>query len=56
MAKSTAAIMQGSGALKADLSSDQQRLESESDAIIGQIEQLIVMLAAGGFLLGQHWR
>ena len=31
---------------------DQQRLESESDATIGETERLIVMLAVGGFLLG----
>jgi HAMP domain-containing protein/uncharacterized protein YoxC len=52
MAKSTTAIMQGSSALKADLLSDQQRLEAESDAIIGATERLIMMLAAGSFLLG----
>jgi methyl-accepting chemotaxis protein len=44
--------MQGSGAMKAALLSDQQRLESESDASIGETERLIAMLAAGGFLLG----
>ena len=38
--------------MKADLLSDQQRLESESDATIGETERLILMLAAGGFLLG----
>src|ERR1700686_3259528 len=38
--------------MKADLFSDQQRLEAESDATIGETERLIVMLAAGGFLLG----
>jgi methyl-accepting chemotaxis protein len=42
----------GASAMKADLLSDQQRLESESDAIVGETERLIVMLAAGGFLLG----
>ena len=52
MAESAAAIMQGSGAMKAALLSDQQRLESESDASISETERLIVMLAAGGFLLG----
>src|SRR3984885_9924608 len=52
MAKSTTAIMQGSSALKADLLSDQQRLDAESDAIIGATERLIMMLAAGSFLLG----
>jgi methyl-accepting chemotaxis protein len=52
MADSAAAIVQGAGAMKADLFSDQQRLESESNAIVGETERLIVMLAAGGFLLG----
>ena len=52
MADSAAAIVQGAGAMKADLFSDQQRLESESNAIVGETEHLIVMLAAGGFLLG----
>jgi methyl-accepting chemotaxis protein len=46
------AIMQGAGAMKTDLLADQQRLERESDAIIGQTERLIIMLAAGGVLLG----
>ena len=52
MAESATAIMQGSGAMKVALLSDQQRLESESDASIGETERLIAMLAAGGFLLG----
>ena len=52
MNESAGAIVKGAGALKADLSSDQKRLETESDATIGETEHLIVMLAAGGFLLG----
>ena len=52
MGVSADAIMQGSTAMKAGLLSDQQRLEAESDAIIGETERLIVMLAGGGFLLG----
>ena len=52
MADSAAAIMQGAGAMKADLLSGQQRLEAESDATIAATERLIMMLAAGGFLLG----
>jgi methyl-accepting chemotaxis protein len=52
MANSTAAIVQGSSAMKAALFADQQRLESESNAIVGETERLILMLAAGGFLLG----
>jgi methyl-accepting chemotaxis protein len=52
MADSAAAIVKGASAMKADLVSDQQKLESESDETIGEIQRLIVMLAAGGFLLG----
>jgi methyl-accepting chemotaxis protein len=52
MAESAAAIMQGSSAMKAELLSDQQRLEAESDAIVGETERLIMTLAAGGLLLG----
>jgi methyl-accepting chemotaxis protein len=52
MNESAGAIVRGASALKADLSSDQQRLERDSDATIGETERLIVMLAAGGFLLG----
>jgi methyl-accepting chemotaxis protein len=52
MNESAAAIVKGASALKADLSSDQQRLENESDATIGETEHLIVVLAAGGFVLG----
>ncbi|THD58721.1 MAG: methyl-accepting chemotaxis protein [Bradyrhizobium sp.] len=52
MNDSATAIMQGSSAMKAELLSDQQRLESESDAIVGETEHLIMMLAAGGLLLG----
>jgi methyl-accepting chemotaxis protein len=52
MTDSAAAIVKGASAMKVDLLSDQQRLESESDATIGETERLILMLAAGGFLLG----
>ncbi len=52
MAASAAVIVKGASAMKADLLSDQQRLESESHATIGETERLIVMLAVGGFLLG----
>jgi methyl-accepting chemotaxis protein len=52
MADSAAAIVKGASAMKADLLSDQQRLESESDAVAGETERLILMLAAGGFLVG----
>ena len=52
MTDSAAAIIKGASTMKADLLADQQRLESESNAAIGETEHLIVMLAAGGFVLG----
>ena len=52
MAESTTAIIKGSDAMKADLLADQQRLDAESSATIRSTEQLVVMLALGGFLLG----
>jgi methyl-accepting chemotaxis protein len=52
LAESATAIVRGSSAMKTDLLSDQQRLESESDATIGETERLIMMIAAGSFLLG----
>ncbi len=52
MSGSAGAIAQASSAMKADLVAEQQRLESESDAIVGATERLIVMLAVGGTLLG----
>ncbi len=55
MNDSAAAIIKAATAMKADLFSDQQRFESESDATIVDIQRLIVMLAAGGFLLGGVW-
>lgn len=52
MSGSAGAIVQGAIVMKADLVSEQQRLETESEGAIGQTEHLIVMLAAGGTLLG----
>jgi methyl-accepting chemotaxis protein len=52
MTKTASAIMRGATRMKVGLLADQQRLEAESDAAIGETERLIVMLAAGGFLLG----
>jgi methyl-accepting chemotaxis protein len=52
MTDSATAIIRGAGAMKADLLADQQRLEAESDAATRETERLIVMLAAGGFLVG----
>jgi methyl-accepting chemotaxis protein len=52
MVESGAAIVQGSGVMKADLLSEQLRLENESDVTVHETERLVAMLAAGGFLLG----
>ena len=52
MGGAAGAIGRGAGVMKADLVSEQQRLETESNAIIGETERLIVMLAVGGTLLG----
>ncbi len=52
MAGATAAITEGSTAMKTDLLSDQQRLESESDATIHETERQVAILALGGFILG----
>ncbi len=46
MSGAAGAITQGSSAMKADLVSDQQRLEAESDAAIARTEQLIMMLGS----------
>ncbi|MFL6793006.1 MAG: methyl-accepting chemotaxis protein, partial [Bradyrhizobium sp.] len=55
MTESAAAINQGSGGMKSDLLADQKRLESESHAAIVETEHLILLLAAGGFVLGVVW-
>jgi methyl-accepting chemotaxis protein len=52
MADSADAIMKGASVIKADVVADQQRLAAESNAIVGETERLIVMLAAGAVLLG----
>jgi methyl-accepting chemotaxis protein len=52
MSGSAGAIMRGTSAMKADLVSDQQRLEADTHAIIGETQRLIIWLAAGGFVLG----
>jgi methyl-accepting chemotaxis protein len=52
MSGSAGAIGQGAAAMKQDLVSEQQRLQAESDAIVGETERLIIMLAVGGTLLG----
>ncbi|WGR99776.1 methyl-accepting chemotaxis protein [Bradyrhizobium sp. ISRA443] len=55
MTESATAISQGSAAMKSNLLADQKRLENESHATIGETERLILMLAAGGFVLGLAW-
>jgi methyl-accepting chemotaxis protein len=52
MAESATAITQGSKVMKADLVSDQQRLDSESNTTVLATERLVMMLGVGGFLLG----
>ena len=52
MADSADAIMKGASAIKAEVVADQQRLAAESDTIVGETQQLLVMLAAGAVLLG----
>src|SRR5258708_11963562 len=49
MTDSAAAIVKGASAMKADLLSDQQRLESESDALAGETARRIRMLSSGAF-------
>ena len=55
MGESADEIIKGAGAMKAALVADQRRLETESNASIVDTEHLILMLAAGGFLLGVVW-
>jgi methyl-accepting chemotaxis protein len=55
MTESATAINKGSAAMKSDLLADQKRLEAESDATVGETKRLILILAAGGFLLGCVW-
>jgi methyl-accepting chemotaxis protein len=52
MSGSAGAISQGASDMKADVVAEQQRLEADSRDIIVSTEQLIVMLAIGGTLLG----
>jgi methyl-accepting chemotaxis protein len=52
MTETAAEINKASAAMKSALLADQKRLETESDSTIGETERLIMILAAGGFLLG----
>jgi methyl-accepting chemotaxis protein len=55
MTETVVEINKASAVMKSDLLTDQTRLDGESDAAIAETERLIVMLAAGGFLLGCIW-
>lgn len=55
MTDSVTAISKGAAVMKSSLLADQKRLEAESNASIGETERLILILAAGGFLLGCVW-
>ncbi|MBR1215686.1 methyl-accepting chemotaxis protein [Bradyrhizobium sp. JYMT SZCCT0180] len=55
MTDSVTAISKGAAVMKSSLLADQKRLEAESNASIGETERLILILAAGGFLLGCIW-
>ena len=55
MTETAAEINKASAAMKSDLLADQKRLDADSDAAIAETERLIVMLAAGGLLLGCIW-
>jgi methyl-accepting chemotaxis protein len=55
MTETAAEINKASSAMKSDLLADQKRLDADSDSAIAETERLIVMLAAGGLLLGCVW-
>jgi len=55
MTETAAEINKASSAMKSDLLADQKRLDADSDSSIAETERLIVMLAAGGLLLGCVW-
>ena len=55
MADSAVAIIKASNAMKTDLLRDQQKLDSDSSANINEAQELVVLLAIGGFLLGGLW-
>jgi len=52
MSKSASAILKLSDGLRSDLTADQQRIETDTNATIGETERLILMLALGGLALG----
>jgi methyl-accepting chemotaxis protein len=55
MNESAALITKGSEAMKADMLTEQRRLEAQSHNIIRDIERLVAALAIGGFVLGGLW-
>ncbi|MGN6287617.1 MAG: methyl-accepting chemotaxis protein [Afipia sp.] len=55
MNESAEQITRGSQVMKADMLTEQQRLESESKATVQDIERLVAALAIGGFVLGGLW-
>ncbi|MBN9006012.1 MAG: HAMP domain-containing protein [Rhizobiales bacterium] len=52
MTESATAITQLADAMKADLLTDQKRLDQESKGAITETERLLLMLAVGGFVIG----
>jgi methyl-accepting chemotaxis protein len=52
MTRSASAILKLSNGLRSDLTVDQQRIETDTNATIGETERLILMLALGGLALG----
>ncbi|MES1150096.1 MAG: methyl-accepting chemotaxis protein, partial [Bradyrhizobium guangdongense] len=55
MSKTAGAILKLSSGLRSDLTADQERIENETNATIGEIERLILMLALGGLAIGTVW-
>lgn len=52
MTDSAAVITKLSGEMKADMLSEQRRMETESDKIVSSTEQLVMVLGIGGFIIG----
>ena len=52
MSGSAGAIQQGATAMKTDLVAEQERLEAQSENIINSTQDMILLLAAGGTVLG----
>ena len=52
MSESAAAITKLSGEMKADMLSEQHRMETESDKTVTDTKQLVTILGIGGFVIG----